>query len=639
MTVKIENKKLGRINPFIYGGFMEFLENHISGMWAEMLVNRRLENCLPEKSVPEFWRVYGYNNTASYAIDSGPYNGKCCQMISCTQNKGGFSGIAQRGIGVTKGREYTGYVYLKQEGIREPVQIILGKDYGVFVQPYAICEINGVTGEWAKYTFTFTSDATDDDDAEFIIRCAGEGKLWIDHPSLMPADNLHGWRKEVVECVRQLKPNIIRFPGGCYADTYHWKNAIGQRDLRTPQGNFVWSNMPIDYMETGTRLSNHNRPTEPNDVGIDEFMQLCELTGTQALICVNLGTGTPEDAAHWIEYCNGAKDTFWGAKRAENGHPEPYHIMYWQVGNEMYIPSNVGYSGLDGYIAGYKRFYTAMKAADPSIKLVIDGGDKTEWNREILKQCGDICDYIDVHFYPGWTVKHDENPIEDVFESILNQTNYVETQLSQLRKDIDDAGLTGKVKIAVCEYNSSGSWGSIRALIAPQGSALFVAGLLNLFQKNADLIEICNYSNLTNAWWASCIRTQREKCHTTAAFHVLSMFSNLSGNVLLESSTSGDADVLDAAASYDEQNLIAVLSVVNKSQSTISIDIMLEGFTINGDSSITYSWAPSMECLNDFNSPERILPITESCGDISNISLRPCSLTFLRIPVSISKKD
>ena len=662
-TIHISNKPTAEINPYIYGNFMEFIENHISGMWAEMLDNRRMEVCLPGKSTPERWQPYAANNAAHFTLLRSPYNGTVCQQIACTDDNGGFSGILQKGIGVTKGRAYTGSVYLRGCGA-DRAEIAVGRDYGPFFLPYASAFVTEIGGEWRKYTFAFTSDTTDDD-AEVVIRFPGVGTLWVDHPSLMPEDNMDGWRKDVVEHTRRLKPGILRFPGGCYADTYHWQNAVGPRDLRKPQSNYHWSDVPHDYRLSNQRTGRHWRPTEPNDVGIDEFMRFCELTDSEALLVINMGTGTPEEAAAWVEYCNGAADSPYGSRRAQNGHAAPYHVRYWQIGNEMYGPWEVGYSGRDGYIKGYKAFHAAMRAVDAGIRFIIDGDDDDEWNRAILTECAGLFDVIDVHYYPGWDIETESNPLEDVFRHFITRLEKVEKLIDTLRREIDNAGLAGKVKIAVCEYNiSGGGWGPERVFMGTQGAALYVAGFVALMVKNADIIEIGNFSNLTNAWWASAIRTRREQSHTTASYHALSLFANLCTGRLLPSALeceqintrasrclvhdagmseaylqtcrvqAGTMPALGAVAAYDGARDEVAVAIMNYTENEAALCICLDGFTAAGAPRAAYTTAPAMHWLNDFASPERIAPLYRAWeAGAAECILAPCSLTVVRIPV------
>ena len=296
------------ISPFIYSNFMEFIENHISGMWSEMLINRKFEDVPQGSSLPSGWEAGGFHNRSLYLLeDHNPYMGSVCARMRCREDRGGDTALIQRGIAVEKGRRYTGHVWLRQSGLSSPVTVALGKSYGRFFLPYTKVSFKDVSEQWAHYSFSLTPDATAD--AEFTVRFAGTGELWLDAVSLMPEDNASGWRRDVVELARQLKPNIVRFPGGCFADTYHWEEAIGDRDLRLPRDNRFWSSVPLNYLESHCRLGRHDRPVEPNDVGIDEFIDFCHLVGAEPLLCVNLGTGTAEEAARWVEYCNGEDST------------------------------------------------------------------------------------------------------------------------------------------------------------------------------------------------------------------------------------------------------------------------------------------------------------------------------------------
>ena len=121
-----------------------------------------------------------------------------------------------------------------------------------------------------------------------------------------------------------VKPTNLRWPGGCFADEYHWKDGIGPIDRR-----------PDTYCRTWYSYTS-------NDVGTDEFIAVCRMLGAEPSLCVNYGTGTPQEAADWVEYCNGGPDTRWGRIRAENGHAEPYNVKYWNVGNEVYLSAEMG---------------------------------------------------------------------------------------------------------------------------------------------------------------------------------------------------------------------------------------------------------------------------------------------------------
>ena len=153
---------------------------------------------------------------------------------------------------------------------------------------------------------------------------------------------------------RRLQPTYMRWPGGWFVSDYHWRDGIGPIDKRPARLNRAW----MAYTA--------------NDVGVDEFMQLCTKLNSEPYICVNVGTGTPEEAAALVEYVNGASGTKWGRVRAENGHPEPYGAKVWNVGNEEWLPTLGGTKG-SVYAKRFDAYAKAMRAVDPSIELVAVG--------------------------------------------------------------------------------------------------------------------------------------------------------------------------------------------------------------------------------------------------------------------------
>ncbi len=596
-----------KISPFIYGNFMEFLENHISGMWAEMLQNRKFEDVPQGAALPAGWEAGGLKNRSLYLLeDKLPCMGSICPRLRCLEDCHGDTALTQRGVAVQRGMRYEGHVWLRQQGISAPVTVALGKSYGRFFLPYAEERIHGVGGDWARYDFALEPDATAD--AEFSIRFTGTGELWADAVSLMPEDNVHGWRRDVVELVRRLKPNILRFPGGCFADTYHWEAALGDRDRRLPRDNRFWSNVPLDYLESNCRTAKHGRPIEPNDVGTDEFMALCRATGAEPFLCVNMGTGSAEEAARWVRYCNDAPDTPMGALRARNGSTAPYGVTYWEIGNEMYGSWETGYAGLSGYVEGYRRFHAAMSGACQGLRFVANGYDAA-WNKAVLSELGGIMDCLDVHIYPGISTDAGKTGNECVFDEMRSHIAFVGRELARVRREIADSGYGDKIKLGICEWNiSGGNWGADRVFLSTHGNALFCAGALLAFQQNADIMDVCNFSNLTNAWWASCIRTNARAAHATAQYHVLAMASKLCGDRLYQVSGMEAGEKLSVAASGGEGFVsAAMLNFANAPRSIcINIPGCAEGKEYPAELTVLASDMP--EAINDFDNSDRITP-------------------------------
>jgi alpha-N-arabinofuranosidase len=241
-------------------------------------------------------------------------------------------------LAVARNQPCTFSCYLRQEGIREPVQVRVhheGRDYA---------ECSFTPGDtWKKYSarLAFRSD---DPNATLSITFHGPGTLWLDNASLMPENTIGGWRPDVVEAVRALKPGVIRFGGSALDDRnlgeFDWRDSVGDPDHRKPFR--AWGGL---------------QPTGP---GLEEIVQFCHHVGAEPLICVRVSGRNPEDARDEVQYFNGATDTPMGQLRAKNGHPASYAIKYWQVGNER--------AGAE-YEARLPVFCKAMKEADPSVQL------------------------------------------------------------------------------------------------------------------------------------------------------------------------------------------------------------------------------------------------------------------------------
>ena len=182
-------------------------------------------------------------------------------------------------------------------------------------------KLSSPTGRWTKQEFTLTlpQDALKfGEPVDFQIVAGGYGELYVDRVCLTPADHVRGFDPEMLELTKKYAPPVLRAPGGNFVSGYHFWHGIGDIDYRQTFKNPAWNGI------------------ETNFFGPDEFMSLCELIGSEPHIVVNLGDGIPEEAAAWVEYMNGPATSVWGAKRAANGHPEPYNVRLWEVGNEIY---------------------------------------------------------------------------------------------------------------------------------------------------------------------------------------------------------------------------------------------------------------------------------------------------------------
>ena len=202
-----------------------------------------------------------------------------------------------------------------------------------------------------------------------------------------PTADEQGFRKDVIDLVKDLRVSLVRYPGGNFLSGYNWKDGIGPR-----------SNRPV-------RLDRAWHTIETNEIGIDDFYDWAKKAGTQILGAVNMGTGTPQDAADIVEYCNYPGGTYWSDLRAKNGHKEPYGIKYWCVGNEMDGPWQICHLDANDYGKKALEAIKLMKWTDESIKVVVCGSATSsmptypEWDRIVLEHTYDLTDYISIHRY------------------------------------------------------------------------------------------------------------------------------------------------------------------------------------------------------------------------------------------------
>src|SRR5581483_10590245 len=241
--------------------------------------------------------------------------------------------------------------------------------------------------------------------ARLEITGTGTGRFRVGVVSLMPADAIEGWRADTTAILRTLHSGMWRLPGGNFLSDWDWHGAIGPRDKRASMFDYAWSAM------------------QPNDLGMDEYMELTRIIGVEPYVTVNAGLGDANSAAEEVEYLNGPSTGEWGAKRAANGHPAPYGVKFWNIGNEPYGWWQIGKTSLDYFMIKHRDFAAAMRAADPKITLIASGampdqlhpkdakenpslesiahkfGTEEDWTGGLLAQAWGDFDGISEHWY------------------------------------------------------------------------------------------------------------------------------------------------------------------------------------------------------------------------------------------------
>jgi alpha-N-arabinofuranosidase len=412
VNVTIDASKTGApISKYVYGQFLEHGGNIVNeGVWAEMIEDRKFFNAITSKppaeppvpawrrrGPPRHWTPIGADEFVT--MDTGhPYTGDHTPKIQLDAKEP--HGFRQTGLAVRKGNAYTGRIVLAgSPGAVVKVSLVVGAGES----DRQTVTIRGLSSTYKKFPLRFDARG-DSDDGRIEITATGAGALHLGAISLMPANNIEGFRAEVIHALQQLHSGVYRFPGGNFVSAYEWRYGVGEMDKRPPIYDPVW------------------RAVQPNDVGTDEFLTLCRLLGVDAYITVNAGFGDAWSAAELVEYTNGAVTTPMGKWRAANGHPQPYNVKLWGVGNEPWGDYQMGAMSVEQFEIKHNLFAKAMRNVDPSIKLVAGGampdvmtganqskriGGKfvpdylstADWSGHMLAHCLDNIDMLSEHYY------------------------------------------------------------------------------------------------------------------------------------------------------------------------------------------------------------------------------------------------
>ena len=412
ISATIDVSKTGApISKNIYGQFLEHIGGIVNnGIWAEMLDDRKFfypisshppaEPAAPSgfrRPALRHWTPIGPDEFVTMDSDH-PYVGEHTPVVKLRRSEA--HGIHQAGLAVRKGKSYTGRIILAGTP-GASVNVTLA--WGDAASERQTVAINKLRTDYIKFPLSFRAEG-DSDSAHLEIVGTGAGEFRVGAVSLMPAENVNGFRREVIDDLKQLHSGVYRWPGGNFVSGHEWRDAIGDSDKRPPIMDPVW------------------RAVQPNDVGTDEFMTLCRLLQVEAYITVNAGFGDSWSAAQLVEYVNGAASTPMGSLRSANGHPQPYNVRFWGIGNEPWGEWQLGFMPVAQFELKYDLFAKAMRRVDPAIKLIAPGsmpdamtGSKQakrlsgqvvpdylspgDWSGNLLAHCLDNIDMLSEHFY------------------------------------------------------------------------------------------------------------------------------------------------------------------------------------------------------------------------------------------------
>jgi len=540
-------KTLPPMSPHIYGQFIEHLGRCIyQGIWAEMLEDRKF--FYDVNTLDSVWKSAG----EPHSVWMNPvvaYVGQHAVEIRLKGN-GRPGGISQGDLAVVGGKSYTGRIVLSADPDALPIEVSLV--WGEGAEEKQTVSLSDIGNDYRTFPLAFTAGASTEK-ARLEIRSSGGESFRVGTVSLMPADNVEGFRPEVLALLKELNSPVYRWPGGNFVSGYNWKDGVGDRDRRPPRKNPAWLGI------------------EHNDVGLHEFLDLCRLIDTEPYITINSGQGSETLAAEEVEYVNGASSTPMGRWRAENGRLEPWGVKWWSIGNEMYGDWQLGHMPLGDYVTKHNRIAELMRAEDPGIKI-IGVGAVGPWSEGMLAGSAAHMDLISEHFYVG------EQP------GVLSHVSQVPREIKRIaqahrgyRKTIP--ALRGKeMPVALDEWNywyGPELYGQIGTRYFLK-DALGVAAGINEYARQSDVIFMANYAQTVNVIGA--IKTTK----TAAAFDttglVLKLYRAQFGTLPVR--ITGAPEPMDVMAAWTEGKKALTISIVNPMKEPQPLALGLKGVAL-----------------------------------------------------------
>ncbi len=594
-------KTKAAISDYIYGQFIEHLGRCIyGGIWAEMLEDRKFYYAVGAKESP--WeKIGGYDDVEMMTEDS--YVGEQTPLIHPSRNTV-TRGIAQAGLGLERSHEYVGRIVLAGDTTAAAVEVSLIWGQGSYGRQTIV--INDITSDYVKIPMRFIA-GNDTNNGRLEIVAKGAGALRIGTVSLMPGDNIHGMRADTLKLLKELDAPIYRWPGGNFVSGYDWKDGIGDRDKRPPRKNPAWKGV------------------EHNDFGLNEFIMFCREVNAEPLIVVNSGLGGVESAVEELEYANGDLSTPMGRWRAETGNTEPYDVQWWGIGNEMYGGWQLGHMPLEDYVKKHNRFAEAMRAADPSIKLVAVGA-VGEWSRTMLAECAVHMDLISEHFYCGeqkGLLSH-VNQIPNNVERIANAHREYRRTISSLEdKDI---------QIALDEWNywyGPHLYGELGVRYHLK-DALGIAAGLNALVRNSDVYHMANYAQTVNV--IGCIKTSKTDATFATTGLPLKLYRHHFGKTPV--AIYGDPEPLDVAAAWNDERTCLTVAVVNPLRENLQLELKLKGISLTGSGWLYQINGPDAMAYNEPGEGlQVVMEKTEVNGITNSLELTGVSVSLFVLEV------
>jgi len=641
------------ISPYMYGGFIEHIANLINySLWSEVLDDRKFYHAVDSKPLPQpegftrrmmpqpnKWVPVGPDSDVTMD-ETAPYVGAHSPAVHLAGAHP--RGIAQSGLSLAR-KGYTGRIVVAADPGAELFATLI---WGPGAHERQAVRI--VAGwDWSTVPLQFACNA-DTTEGRLEITGTGAGTFRIGAVSLMPADHIKGFRADTMALMKEMDCRMLRMPGGNFVSGYDWKNTIGDPDKRPPVMDPQW------------------HAVQPNDVGVDELLQMCgEILGVAPEWCVNTGFGEPRSGAELVEYVNGAPDTKWGAIRAANGHPEPYRVRYWNVGNEMYGHWQLGHMALGQYVIKHNLFADAMRKVDPSIYIIAPGGfvdemttgqgivdqsgsplvqygSDRDWAGGMLQHCWGKFDALATHAYPPENKHFDPATGKnvDIRQTLVEWAQAPAQRVATMADcwqeykkrfpKLDE----GKVKVFFDEWAYH---------FQPDfKGCLAIARAFHEFFRHTDFIEMSGFTMATN--WLSYDRTRSV---VNAYGRIFQLYNRHFGRIPVavrgnapvpppkypiggdqpKVNTGSDTWPLDVSAALTSDRRALIVAVVNATEEPHSLNLALQGFQKASQGRCWKLVAPALDAQNSVGKPPEVV--------IRQAGFDPTAASITAAPTSI----
>jgi alpha-L-arabinofuranosidase len=639
------------------------MEPATTRVWAEMLSDRKFVNPIVAADATPmnpFMRLFmgepfrSVGPAGTVEMDPGhAFVGEHSPRIKLDASEP--HGIQQSSLHVGKGKSYTGRIYLSgSEGAKVVVRLV----WGAGANDSQTIQMPALTQTYKKIPLKFTSQA-DTDNARLEILGTGSGVFHVGTASLMPADNVQGFRAGMIKQFKNIGFLMAKWPGGNFVSAYDWYDGLGDIDKRPPRVAPMWSVM-----------------VEPNDVGIHEFITFCRLVGAEPDVAVNSGFGEARVAAELVEYCNGSINTRMGKMRAENGHPEPFNVRLWTIGNEMYGPWQFGHMSMDQYAIKHRYFVEAMRKVEPKIKVTSAGasiceqswcaaeqkkwevtegqppmldklpyefGARNDADGMLLSKSADYIDFVSEHTYcyPDWAFDAEQQSFVDVRNEPLQSKarrlpnrvgaafaawdKYV-ARIPELKtKDIKFIFDEWGCRFRAAEGSGMGGFHWPTGMLSPMNSALFLHEVLRHSDKVGATCPTGSFMSIVTDVTGDAVAPNAEGLmikimsnHFANARPVAvdgnSPQQQVRGTAFVDKGTKPTGSPtypLDVLAALSADGKKFLLSIINPTEEPQEITPQISGVKVRGAGKLSQIAAPSVEADNE-PGKEPIIKIVET---------------------------